>query len=57
VILVFSGFAFSDSFAISPNSAFTLEGLGYAVTEDMLKISEIDLAISTQKQTGSSITS
>jgi plastocyanin len=57
VILVFSGFAFSDSFAISPNSAFTLEGLGYAVTEDMIKISEIDLAISTQKQTGSSITS
>jgi plastocyanin len=57
VVLVFSGFAFSDSFAISPNSAFTLEGSGYAVTEDMIKISEIDLAISTQKQTGSSITS
>lgn len=57
VLLVFSGFAFSDSFAISPNSAFTLEGSGYAVTEDMIKTSEIDLAISTQKQTGSSITS
>jgi hypothetical protein len=57
VILVFSGFAFSDSFAISPNSAFTLEGSGYAVTEDMIKTSEIDLAISTQKQTGSSIAS
>ncbi|NJK77614.1 MAG: hypothetical protein HC944_00520 [Nanoarchaeota archaeon] len=56
VLLVFSGFAFSDSFAISPNSAFTLEGSGYAVTEDMIKTSEIDLAISTQKQTGSSIT-
>ena len=55
VLLVFSGFAFSDSFAISPNSAFTLEGSGYAVTEDMIKTSEIDLAISTQKQTGSSI--
>ena len=57
VVLVFSGFAFSDSFAISPNSAFTLEGSGYAVTEDMIKTSKIDLAISTQKQTGSSIAS
>lgn len=57
VALVFSGFAFSDSFAISPNSAFTLEGSGYAVTEDMIKTSKIDLAISTQKQTGSSIIS
>jgi plastocyanin len=58
VLLVFSGFAFSDSFAvISPNSAFTLEGTGYAVTEDSIKISEIDLALSTQKQTGSSVKS
>ena len=57
VILAFSGFVFSDSLAISPNSAFTLEGSGYAVTEDMIKTSEIDLAISTQKQTGSSIAS
>jgi len=56
-LLVFFGFAFSDSFAISPNSAFTLEGSGYAVTENMIKTSEIDLAISTQKQTGSSIAS
>ncbi len=55
--LVFSGFAFTDSFAISPNSAFTLEGSGYAVTENTIKTSEIDLAISTQKQTGSSIAS
>lgn len=57
VLLVFSGFAFTNSFAISPNSAFTLEGSGYAVTENMIKTSEIDLAISTQKQTGSSIAS
>jgi plastocyanin len=58
VLLVFSGFAFSDSFAtISPNSAFTLEGSGYAVTEDTIKISEIDLVLSTQKQTGSSVKS
>lgn len=57
VLLVFSGFTFSDSFAISPNSVFTLEGSGYAVTENTIKTSEIDLAISTQKQTGSSIAS
>ena len=58
VLLVFSGFAFSYSFAtISPNSAFTLEGSGYAVTEDTIKISEIDLVLSTQKQTGSSVKS
>lgn len=56
-LLVFSGFTFSDSFAISSNSAFTLEGSGYAVTENTIKTSEIDLAISTQKQTGSSIVS
>ena len=58
MLLVFSGFVFSDSFAtISPNSAFTLEGSGYAVTEDTIKISEIDLVLSTQKQTGSSVKS
>lgn len=58
MLLVFSGFIFSDAFAtISPNSAFTLEGSGYAVTEDTIKISEIDLVLSTQKQTGSSVKS
>ncbi len=57
-LVVLSGFAFIDSFAIvSPNSAFTLEGSGYAVTKDMIKTSEIDLALSTQKQTGSSVKS
>ena len=58
VLIGLSGFAFIDSFAIiSPNSAFTLEGSGYAVTKDMIKTSEIDLALSTQKQTGSSVKS
>jgi len=58
VLLAFSGFAFSDSFAIvSPYSAFTLEGSGYAVTADMIKISNIDLTLSTQQQTGSSVKS
>lgn len=58
VLLTFSGFAFSDSFAIvSSYSAFTLEGSGYAVTADMIKISNIDLTLSTQQQTGSSVKS
>ena len=54
-LITFSAFIFNDSFAISPNSAFTMEGNGYAVTEDMIKTSEIDFALSTQKQIGSSI--
>ena len=58
VLFAFSGFAFSESFAIvSPNSAFTLEGSGYAVTADIIKISNIDLTLSTQQQTGSSVKS
>ncbi|MGI0056546.1 MAG: cupredoxin domain-containing protein [Nitrosarchaeum sp.] len=58
VLLALSGFTFSNSFAIiSPNSAFTLEGSGYAVTNDTIKISEIDLALSTQKQIGSNVKS
>ena len=58
MLFAFSGFIFSDSFAtISPNSAFTLEGSGYAVTEDTIKISEIDLVLSTQTQTGSTVKS
>ena len=57
-LLALSGFVFSDSFAmISPNSAFTLEGSGYAVTQDTIKVSEIDLVLATQKQTGSSVKS
>lgn len=58
MLLGISGFIFSDSYAIiSPNSAFTLEGSGYAVTKDLIKISEIDFALSTQNQIGSSIKS
>lgn len=53
-----SGLLFSNSFAmISPNNAFTLEGSGFAVTEETIKISKIDLVLSSQKQTGSIIDS
>jgi len=58
VLVTLSGFVFIDSFAIvSPNSAFTLEGSGYAVTKNTIKTSEINLALFTQKQTGSSVIS
>ena len=58
VLLSLSGFIFSDSFAIiSPNNAFTLEGSGYAVTENIIKISNIDFTLSTQHQSGSSVKS
>lgn len=56
-ILVFSsGYFFNESFAEIPeNQAFLLEGSGFAVTEEFIRLSEIDLGISSQQQTGSSI--
>lgn len=55
---VFSGFSFSTAFGeITPNNAFILEGSGFAVTEETINTSEIDIAISTQRQTGSTIQS
>jgi plastocyanin len=58
VLLGLSGFLFIDSFAtISPQSAFTLEGAGYAITKDTIKISEINTLLSTLEQTGSSVKS
>ena len=54
LLIIVLGFAFSNAFGeISSNSAFILEGSGFAVTEDVIKISEIDLSMSTQQQTGS----
>jgi plastocyanin len=59
VLLVITiGFSLSNAFGeVRPNSALILEGSGYAVTEEIIEISDIDLAISTQKQTGSTIKS
>ncbi|QMU55486.1 MAG: hypothetical protein GKS07_03980 [Nitrosopumilus sp.] len=46
----------NDSFAeISENQAFLLEGSGFAVTEEAIKISEINLGLSSQDQRGSTI--
>ena len=61
LIAIFSAFSIygiNESYAqVSTNSAFLLEGSGFAVTEDLIKISEIDLVITTHQQTGSSIKS
>jgi len=53
-----TGLLFNNAFATVPaNSVFTLEGSGFAVTANTIKISKIDLALSTERQTGSTIKS
>jgi plastocyanin len=47
----------NDSFALLSSSAYTLEGSGFAVTKETIKISQIDLALSTQDKIGSTIKS
>jgi len=50
------GLTFSDVNAeLDTNNAFILEGSGFAVTEESIKTSEIDFAISTGTQQGSTI--
>ena len=56
LLVILSGYFVNESFAeISENQAFLLEGSGFAVTEDSIRISEIDLGLSSQQQSGSSI--
>ena len=56
VLFISSGYFINESFAeISENQAFLLEGSGFAVTEESIKTSEIDLTLSSQQQSGSSI--
>ena len=56
LLVVFSGYFINESFAeISENQAFLLEGSGFAVTEESIKITEIDLGLSSQQQHGSTI--
>jgi plastocyanin len=53
---VSSAYFANDSFAeISENQVFLLEGSGFAVTEEVIKISEIDLGLLSQDQRGSTI--
>jgi hypothetical protein len=56
LLAVSSVYFVNDSFAeISENQAFLLEGSGFAVTEEVIKISEIDLGLSSQDRRGSTI--
>jgi len=48
------GLSFNEATAeIGPNNAFILEGSGFAVTDDSIKTTEINLAMSTGDRTGS----
>jgi len=56
LLVVSSGYFINDAFAeISENQPFLLEGSGFAVTEESISISEIDLGLSSQLQRGSTI--
>lgn len=56
LLVVSSGYFTNEAFAeISENQAFLLEGSGFAVTEEIIRISEIDLGLSSQQQKGSTI--
>lgn len=56
LLVIFSGYLINDAFAeISENQAFLLEGSGFAVTEESIKISEIDLGLASEDQRGSTI--
>ncbi len=56
LLVVSSGYFINESFAeISQNQAFLLEGSGFAVTEESINISEIDIGLSSQLQRGSTI--
>jgi plastocyanin len=55
-LLIFLGMSFSETNAqLAPNQANLVEGSGFAVTDQSIKISQIDLLMSTGTQTGSSI--
>ena len=56
LIVASTGYSVNEVFAeISENQVFLLEGSGFAVTENSIRISEIDFGISSQQQSGSSI--
>ena len=56
LLVVSSGYFANEAFAeISENQPFLLEGSGFAVTEETIRISEIDLGLSSQDQRGSTI--
>lgn len=48
-------FLTNASAQVDQNSAYLLEGSGYAVTEEIIRLSEIDIGISSNQQSGSSV--
>ena len=51
-----SGYFLNDSFAeIDENSVYLIEGSGFAVTEEFIRVSEIDIGLTSHQQSGSSI--
>lgn len=56
LLVIFSGYFINESYAeVYENQVFLLEGSGFAVTEEFIKISEIDIGLSSQQQLGSTI--
>ena len=56
LLVVSTGYFANEAFAeVSENQAFLLEGSGFAVTEDVIETSEIDIGLSSQDRRGSSI--
>ncbi|WP_299292735.1 hypothetical protein [Nitrosopumilus sp.] len=56
LLVVSIGYFTNNAYAeVSENQAFLLEGSGFAVTEDEIKTSEIDIGLSSQDRRGSSI--
>ena len=50
-----SGIYVNYAFAVDQNSTYLVEGSGFAVTEDIIRLSEIDIGLSSHQQVGSSI--
>ena len=56
LLVISSGFFINDAFAeVIENSAYLFEGSGFAVTEELIRLSEIDIGLSSHQQSGSSI--
>ena len=55
-VFAISGFFITNTYAqVDSNSAYLLEGSGYGVTEEIIRLSEIDIGLSSNQQFGSSI--
>ena len=56
LLVITSGFFINDAFAeVDQDSVYLIEGSGFAVTEKIIKLSEIDIGLSSHQQSGSSI--